>query len=690
MKRTLAGGAAVLLATGFVISLSRPDGPAKLAPDPGFAAAPLHFIANNGQAAPDALFQARLPEGSLWLTRKGLVFEATAGADSPQSMASVMTVVFQNARADAAVRAVEPSGYRVSYFFGRDESEWITDVPTSQAVLYEGLYDGVDLKVYGTGRAVEFDWIVRPGGDPGRVRFAVEGAPGIGLDPRGDLAAADGGSRWRIRRPEARQTIEGRTESISASFVKTGRHQFGVRVGRYDRRFDLVIDPLVTVFGTYLGGHGYDGPFALAVDAAGCPYIAGYTVSTDFPPAKVSMPRSDAFVSKLSADGSELIYTAFFPMMPFGTYDLVGLAVDGKGSAYLTGATKSRNFPVKNAFQPEMAGGGIDGFFLKLTPNGKGLVYSSFLGGGSYEYGSQAAVDSTGSLTVAGLTASRDFPVVRGVQKTLRGHADVFVAKFNPDGRSPVYSTYLGGSGSELPGALAVDASGAAYLTGTTTGRGFPVKNAFQNQVAGLGDAFITKLAPDGGRVIFSSFLGGTSDEFGQALAVDVAGAVYIAGYTMGKFPLRNAFQKTRRGSYEGFVSKIAPNGSGLEYSSYLGGRGYDLLEGIAVDELGTVFIAGTTDSADFPLKTPFQSAIQGRYDGVLVMIAPGGRKLVLSTYLGGRYEDGLGGIALDADGNVFVTGSTNSPDFPVRKPYQKTLAGDKDVVVLKFKRTSS
>jgi hypothetical protein len=374
--------------------------------------------------------------------------------------------------------------------------------------------------------------------------------------------------------------------------------------------------------------------------------------------------------------------------MPFGIFDLVGLAVDGKGSAYLTGATKSRGFPVKNAFQPEMAGGGIDGFFLKLTPNGNGLVYSSFLGGGGYEYASHAAVDPSGSLTVAGSTASGDFPISGGVQKARRGQVDMFVAKFSPDGRGLVYSTYLGGYGQELLGALAVDGTGAAYLTGTTTGRGFPVKNAFQKQVAGKGDVFITKLASAGDRIVYSSYLGGTSDEFGRALAVDAAGAAFIAGYTTGTFPLRNAFQKTRKGSYEGFVSKIAPNGKSLEFSSYLGGGGYDMLDAIALDAGGTVYVAGSTESRDFPLKAPIQSVLKGSMDGVLTAIAPDGRTFDLSTFLGGRYEDGLGGIALDADGNIILMGSTNSPDFPIQKAYQKTLAGSKDAVILKYKRS--
>jgi hypothetical protein len=650
-----------------------------LKPDPGFGPAPLYFISNRGQAAPEALFYAKAGGYTLWLTKRGLVFDRTSGPAS--------NLIFKNASADVALSAADPADYRVSYFYGRDEADWITDIPTSRAVLYKNLYDGIDLKVYGNEKEIEYDWDVRPGADPARIQFASEGSPAPIIDAAGDLILNAASGELRHRKPAAYQVIAGRRVGVSASYESRGAGEYGFSVGAYDHSINLVIDPLVLVYSSYLGGYSSDLAESIAEDKTGAIYIAGCTKSMDFPPYHVSNPRNDFFVTKLSPDGQTLIYSDFFPVGLAATE--VALAVDGKGSAYLVGSTSSRSFPVKNAFQTTNNGYN-DVFFLKLTPNGKGLVFSSYLGGSQYETGMNIALDALGNVYIAGMTNSPDFPTRKAYQRTPGGNLDIFVSKFTPDGTSLVYSTYLGTSAYEDIGGLAVDDAGAAYIAGITENRKFPVKNAFQPKYGGGSrDCFITKLSYAGNQLVYSSFLGGSGSETCNGLAVDEAGAAYLTGLVSGPFPIKNAFQKSRKGSNDVFVTKVAPDGSSLVYSTYLGGAGSDGSAGIAVDGDGKAYVGGWTYSRNFPLKNAYQTGLKGSNDGFVTVFSPEGKSLISSTYLGGSYKEGCYAINLSADGKILVAGWTNSLDFPTLKPYQKSLKGDDDGFMLVFKLTA-
>jgi hypothetical protein len=667
----------VFLAIALALGLSAPavggSGSGSLMPVPSpFGPAPLYFIRNQGQAAPEARFYAKTKDYTLWLTKQELVFDRTNGAASG--------LVFKNINSDVALSAVDPSDYRISYFYGGDESGWITDVPTSRAVLYTNLYDGVDLKVYGTEKEVEYDWVVRPGADPSDIRFAYDGAPATGINIEGDLVVKTSSGEIRHRKPAAYQVIDGRQVAVKASFRNIGRDEFAFAIGVHDRRFALIIDPVVLVSSTYLGGYSDDLPFFIKQDNTGAVYISGFTASKDFPPYHVSQPRADGFVTKLSPDGQSLIYSDFFPV---GTAmsPVPALAVDKKGSVYLAGTTTSRSFPLKNAFQTTNSGRD-EAFFLKLTPDGKGLVFSSYLGGSGYDEGKRIALDASGSVYVAGETNSMDFPTLKAYKKISRGNWNAFVSKFASDGKTMIYSTYLGGSSQgelELRG-LTVDSTGAAYLSGETEDRDFPVQNAFQPKYGGGGtDCFITKLSPSGDRLDYSSYLGGSSADESNGVAVDSAGAAYLTGAAEGPFPVKNAFQKSRKGNADAFVTKFAPNGKTLIYSTYLGGFGKDYGLGIAVDENGNAYITGYTTSPNFPIKDGYQTVHKGPVDAFLTILAPDGKSLIASTYFGGSYQDYGYNPTVGADGTILMVGATNSLDLPTLKPYQKSLKNGYD-----------
>lgn len=656
------------------------------APSAAALSAPLYFITNSGQTDKRALFCASAPGYTLWLTREGLTFDRVGQNGRGEPVRSVAGLKFLGVNKDIKVVAAEPSEYRVSYFFGRDESEWKTDIPTSKAVLYKNLYDGVDLKVYGAGRQVEYDWIVGPGADPARIRLAYEGGHEAKPDDEGNLVVETPAGRLLHRRPSAYQEIDGARVDVVAAFKEAGNGTFGFALGAYDPRHPLTIDPLVLAFSTYLGGNGYDYALRVATDPTGAIYVCGGTHSKDFPPVYQDFPRRDLYITKLSADGKSLVYTAFFPTS-FGA-EAAGLAVDQKGNVYFASGTRNAKFPVKNAFQTEFKGGECDGFVLKLARSGKSLAYSSYIGGEGDDFCNGLQVDADGSAYIVGKTYSRGFPTKRAYQPKAGGRGDAFVAKVAAEGSSLVYSTYLGGTKYEEGWDLIVGADGAVVIAGETQGSGFPLATPFQKAYGGGStDAFVTKLSPKGNSLVYSSFLGGNSRDIALALAADANGAVYLAGVTEGGFPVKHAFQKKRAGSRDAFVARIAPDGKSVDYSSYLGGSRSDVAYDIAVDASGNAYVAGDTASRNFPLKEPLRASLSGNHDAFVSVLDASGAQLLASTFLGGRYMEMALGLALAPDASVLLCGMTNSPDFPVKYAYQKMFGGGNwDAFVLKFK----
>jgi hypothetical protein len=322
------------------------------------------------------------------------------------------------------------------------------------------------------------------------------------------------------------------------------------------------------------------------------------------------------------------------------------------------------------------------------------LLYSTYLGGSSFDKATAVAVDPSGNVYVAGFTASPDFPSKDAVQSTTGGSTDAFVAKLSPDGQELLYATYLGGSSEDAAYGIAVDANGSAYVTGSTESSDFPVFPVFvpegeagscptlQCSNGGASNAFVTKLAPDGSDLAYSTYLGGSGYDVAQGIAVDTLENVYIAGFTQSPdFPTISPFQSTLLGTQNAFVAKLAPSGATLLGSTYLGGSGNDAASALAVDAQGDVYVAGYTQSKDFPAHA-LQKSLLGTQNAFVTEFAPSLEKFVFSTYLGGSGEDAANAIALDASGNLFLAGATTSVDFPVQGAYQSSNAGNQDSFV--------
>jgi uncharacterized protein (TIGR03437 family) len=606
----------------------------------------LSFEANRGQADPQVKFLSRGQGYSLFLTGTEAVLQLrnadfglrNANSANPQGEARNPQSAIRDPKLSAGsavnlrlklvggnpqaeVAGLEELPGKSNYFIGNDPSKWRTNVPTYAKVEYRDVYPGVNLVYYGNGRQLEHDFVVAPGADPSQIRLAVEGTDKMELNAQGDLVLHASGGEVRLRKPVVYQEIDGARQEVPASFVLDTPHsafhtphsqRVGFEIGSYDSSHPLVVDP-VLVYSTFLGGSACDNCGAL------------------------------------------------------------GIAVDSYGNAYVTGKTTATDLATVSPLQ-RSSGGGWDVFVAKLNATGSALVYSTYLGGNGDDRAGGIAVDSFGNAYVTGTTGSTNFPTASSLQATYGGGGDAFVAKLNAAGSALVYSTYLGGYGSDQGFGIAVDSFGNAYVTGITSGN-FPTASPFQASHGGGGpETFVAKLNAVGSALVYSTYLGGSGEDYGDGIAVDSSGNAYVTGWTNStNFPTANALQAAFGGvsstGYpygDAFVSKLNQAGSALVYSTYLGGSGGDEGRSIAVDSAGSAYVTGWTNSTNFPTASPLQPTYRGSSRNAFVAkLNAAGSALVYSTYLGGDGMDTGFGIAVDSSGNAYVTGQTYSPDFP-------------------------
>jgi len=670
---------------------------------------PLSFEPNQGQADAQVKFLSRTSGYSLFLTGDEAVLtlhgskphtnNATLAAASHTSQSgvvapgagAVLRMKLRNANPAAKVTGSDELPGTSNYFIGNDPAKWRSGVPTYAKVKYAGVYSGIDLVYYGNERQLEYDFILAPGSDPHRIAFDVRGAKPIRRDARGDLVLnlSKGEIRWH--RPVAYQEKDGSRQLVAARYTITGTNRVGFEVAAYDSSKPLYIDPLI--YSTYLGGSELDLGYSIAVDSAGSAYVTGMTSSTDFPTTPGAFQTAlngstNLFVAKLNPTGTALVYSTYLG----GNGGDVGrgVAVDNSGNAYVTGMTSSTDFPTTpGAFQTTL-NSPTNAFVAKLNRSGSALVYSTYLGGNGGDVGEGVAVDGAENAYVTGFTNSTDFPTTPGAfQATPSGSTDAFVAKLNPKGSALVYSTYLGGKEEDEGYGIAVDSAGEVYVTGWTSSTDFPTMNPLQLSYGGSdGDAFVTKFNAAGSALVYSTYLGGSGTDIGLGIVVDAGRNAYVTGETNStNLPTMHPFQPAKSGGRtDAFVSKINPSGSALVYSTYLGGALQDTGYGIAVDSGGLAYISGVTCSRDFPTLNPLQ-AYEGSCDAFVSKLNASGMALVYSTFLGGGSSGSDAGysIALDGGNNAYVTGQTQSTNFPTMNPLQPTNGGQGDAFVTKL-----
>lgn len=605
-----------------------------------FGNIPLHFEANRGQADGGAGFISRGGNHALLLKENEaqLVLpnaKRTASGQEKSAPPDVLTMKLAGANPHPAIEGLDELEGRSNYYLGNDSAKWQTDVPTYKRVKYSGVYEGVDLVYYGNQRTLEYDLLVAPQANPDAIKLSFENASKLRIDEQGDLLVSVGRHTVRQHAPVAYQEIAGVRREVEAGYVmrdKSGRGtaEVGFALGEYDRSQPLVIDPVV-IFSTYLGGSGGDDIFT--------------------------------------------IEAAF------------SIAVDGSGNIYLGGVTPSVDFPTQGATQPASAGN-YDAFITKFNPTGSALLYSSYFGGSDEDRIFSLSLGPANEIFVGGYTFSLNFPTLTPFQATNRGNNDAFISRFTSAGVLS-YSTYMGGGGGESINFVKNEGADVVIYAGATGSVDFPIANALQPNNGGQADFVFGKINLATNTLIFSSYFGGVaSDQMVFASgAADAAGNIYFAGVSNSfNYPVSpNAFQIDNNGSDDAVVTKINATGTSVVYSTFVGGNLVDSADALAVDVGGNAYITGFTRSANFPLRNAYQSQLLDP-DAFVTKLNPTGTDIVYSTFLGGSNLERGSGITADAGGNCYVTGRSNSGDFPAKRSLRPPRGVD-DVFVSRFNR---
>lgn len=656
---------------------------------------PLHFEPTQ-QVSGRPGFLSRGPGYVVYLTPGETIFHlrlpASATSSDPlavRHLPEIQTTVLRQqllgARREAGLTGVEGIAGKVHYLIG-SPSQWRTNLPLFSRVEAKSVYPGINLVYYGNPQQLEYDFVVAPGADPRQIRMGFTGQSGsLRIDAEGNLVVPLVGGEVVQRRPLIYQQIDDEKVLVAGEYqLHEGKSQqeVGFALAAYDATRPLVIDP-VLAYSTYLGSAtGGASGHAIAVDADGSVYITG-SAGAGFPtqdPYQPTETSGDAVITKFSPDGNSLIFSTYLGgnLGETGT----GIAVDTAGNVHVVGLTASSNFPTQNAAQGTVQGL-YDGFVSKLSATGDSLVYSTYLGGSSFDEARAVAVDAAGNAYVVGYTESSNFPTQNAIQAASGGsNGDGFVTSLSATGALN-YSTYLGGHNTDALTTVAVDNTGAVYVGGGTFSTNFPTANPYQGSPASSNDAVVAKLSAGGNALVYSTHLGGNDGEVVEGIAVDKDGSAYVVGQTFSTdFPTLNPFQASKGGNHDAFVTKLVPAGNALAYSTYLGGSVLEFPSSIAVDGAGSAYVTGTTASTDFPIVNAVQATYVGDTgpfgDAFVTKLTPTGNALVYSTYLGGSRQDFPQGIALRPAAvsgksflSAYVAGQTGSADFPTMHAYQ-------------------
>jgi hypothetical protein len=623
-----------------------------------------------------------------------------------------------------------------NYFIGNDSSKWGIECRNFAQVTYTNIWEGIDLTYFFSPEGLKYEYYVHPHAQIEDLRIQVHGA---GLSHNNDTLRMDTflgtlkDDHLVVFGQDSNNTITAKFSVEADTFSFTGIPS--------DRTETIVIDPLV--YGAFLGGSDNDYAYSITVDTQGCAYISGETCSFDFPMDVTvgGLPAPgynqsfsgdyDAFVVKLNASGTELLYSTY---LGGSKYEHVSsLAIDTAGNAYIAGYTLSSDFPM------DVSVGGLsvsgydqsfhgerDAFVVKLNASGEELLYSTYLGENSTDKANSIAVDSMGNAYIAGTTRGSDFPMdvtvgglpAPGYNQSFSGDGDAFVVKLNASGSELLYATFLGGHSTDSATSLAIDTAGNAYISGETCSSDFPMDvtvggptaPGYDQSFNGERDAFVVKLNASGEELLYSTYLGGSNYDYAYSIAIDFDGNAYISGLTRSSdFPMNNSiggsptpgYNQSFNGGSGAFVVNLNASGTELLYATYLGGSGTDGARSIAIDTAGNAYITGQTSSLNFPMDVTvggptapgYNQSFSGDGDAFVVKLNASGTELLYSTYLGGSNYDCARSIAIDTAGNAYIAGYTLSSDFPMNNSiggspapgYDQSFNGERDAFVVKL-----
>ncbi|BCN30193.1 DUF7948 domain-containing protein [Anaeromicropila herbilytica] len=598
-------------------------------------------------------------------------------------LTTILEMKFHDANSNPEIVGEEQLPGRVNYYIGSKKEKWVEGAATFKKIRYENMYPGIDIEFFGNKGELEFNFILSEEADPTLIAFSLSGAKKYNIDGDGNLVIDSEAGALRFMKPYVYQECYESKVEVLCSYHIVDEKYVAFTFGEYKKNCKMNIDP-VLVYSSYYGENLVEILKNIKINENKELCIMGNYYD-------INNGSIDGFVTKLSSDGQIELFTTIIGGV--SDDDPNAIALDNKGNIYVTGTTSSNDFPITQGAFQETKGDLFDAFVIKLDSLGH-YSYSTYLGGDNDDRGWGITVDEEGNAYITGETKSTNFPLQNPYLGYLgdKNGTYAFVSKINNTGSQLIYSTYLGGVDdgdpfndnevNDVGYGIAIDGTNHAYVTGYTQTIDFPLKNPYQSKQKGLRDAFITKFEADGSAIIYSTYLGGVLDDTGTAIVVETNGTAYVCGVTSSvNFPIKNPFQSVLKGSSDIFITKLRADGQELIYSTYLGGSGVEEqysenIVPLSVDNQGNVYITGATNSVDFPLRYPIEDHLNGDYDAFITKLDASGNKLRYSTILGGSTDDTGTGIAVDNNGTVYVVGVTNSVDFPVVHAIQPNFSG--------------
>lgn len=665
------------------------------------------FIENKGQWDSQVKYLARLSGMNYWITNSGIVmdyyrFERDENEflddGTPNMQAGhikklwghVIKSTILDLNQKSYFKADDPKESYYNYFLGNDPNKWASNVPLFSYITMKNAYEGIDIKFYHDENSIRYDFIVNPGSNPNQIKIKYEGQNSVKINSKGEIVFSTSIGDVEHNKLFAYQNTPGTSlKQVECKFIDLGDGIVALNVGNYDSSLPLIIDPYV--FGTYIGGTSSDYPYSVTADNSGNTIVGGYTSSSNFPVTSgaydISYSSTDGTISKFNTTGSSLIYSTFIGGT--STEYIYGIKCDVDGNVYIGGYTGSSNYPTTSGCWDNTLNS-TDGFLTKLNPTGSALVYSTYFGGSSTEYCYAIDIDASGNVYATGYTSSSDFPYSSGCWDNTYNSTDSYLFKLNSTGNSRVFGTYLGGTSSDYGYGVAVDQLGYASVTGYTSSSNFPTTSGCWDNTYNSTDIYVTKFNQNGTGLMFSTYLGGTSSEYGYAIETDANNNVIVAGYTNSTdYPKTSGVIDTYYYSAEGIITKFSPTGS-MIFSTYLGGNNSDYIRGIALDSDNNILVSGYTYSTDFARTADaFQYNYSSTPDAFLTKVSPTGTTVLYSSYLGGNNTD-LGYyfscISSDNNNGAIIVGYTYSTNFPITSGcYQNYLKSGPDGFVSRF-----
>ena len=681
------------------------------------------FEENLGQANPDFPFLGHSDPHIALLGREGILLRSHL----PGKKTSSMRMELVDSRAEGACVGVGTAGGVKNYLLGNRPENWVTGVHQFHRVRCESVYAHIDLEYYARRGQLEYDFIVKPGGDPREIILEFESETSIQIDSRGNFSLGQGAAEMTHYAPYSYQRKGSERVAVASWFTSLASNRIGFELEDYDPELELIIDP-VLVHSTQIGGSGGEFGRSVAVDAQGNTLVAGTSQSgSTFPIVNGSAEGTKpdfAFITKFGP-GGELIFSTVLG----GTGDdrLLGLAIDAQSQIHVTGWTSSADFPLASAFQTQLRGES-DAFLAKLSADGTQLLFSTFLGGSGREdldksffreepYGG-LVVDSSGNIFLTGITSSPDFPVLNPFQPAGNQNEfpsfDLFVSGFTPTGEQ-IFATYLGGSDIDLPRSIALSRTGEILVVGGTNSADFPLVSPIREELSGeglsnssrivTGEGFLTRIAGDGQSLDFSSYIGGSGDDESVGdVEVDETGRTWVFGHTNsadlfsaspGAVSPAKAqlptLQTNLKGETDFFLMSLDLPEESAPEGGFFGGSDFELAGRLALDASGGFHFTGSSRSADYPLYNPLQGRLSGGIDIVVTSLQPGLDAVRQSTFLGAGFGSEFGYDIVSAENSIFLTGLSAGggggfKKFPVANESQRGATFGRDAFVSRIR----